>query len=148
MVTKKELDERYNQLHNDIERYIYDKMNDNNVALISFVRNGDDVEFSVDRAYIDGDEGREVVAVAVIKKCDRVILFNDIPSNEELEEIFDTPIHYKSDHLDALLDNALEGYDNSMLIDDLYCPLDTLFMVMHSVTETLEEIKTLENYGK
>jgi hypothetical protein len=147
MKTREELKEQYARLLKDIEQTIVETMQSKNVSLISFVHNGDNSNYSVDRAYVDGDTDNEVAGVAILNKSNQVILFSDIPSDDELSDIFDgNPIGYKSDHLDKLLYKACDSYDNTKLLDEIYCPIDTIYCVLDSVLEVIENLETIEHY--
>lgn len=133
-----------NNLLRDIEKRTYDHivkmMNDAGLALLSFVHNGDDNSFDVDKTYtgIEIDHNNiNVEVVAVLCHEDILYLIADrtfaaIVTADFMEGKIALPLdEIPADILDKL---TSKGY----CVDEVFTPADTLNDLLFSVSEIID----------
>ena len=151
MKTSKELSNLAVSIQNDAVQSIIDLMTENNVALISFVQNGDYSTFDVDRAYafVLGNEyveEKEIIAVYTDGKS--LFLLPDIntPFSDLSLDLSEIIIAKNKDI------EKIGGYDSDfekldwMTSDSLFNPTDTLIDLFASVEQTMELLPFGEIY--
>lgn len=140
--TSKELSQKAVAIVNDASKGIIELMTEKNVALISFVTNGNDSDFDVDRSYIFvGDKygivtEQEIVAVYTDGKSlyilpDSAVLPTEVMNRLE-EEIFfqssgDVTVNFE--------DLKPDLWD---IPDNFFNPTDTMIDLLASVEQALE----------
>lgn len=140
METKsKELAQRAIAIVNDATDRIVELMTEKNVALISFVTNGDYSDFDIDRAFafINGRHGvvleEEIVAVYTDGKTLFILPDGvDIPSSV-IDKLGEGVFFDSADGVDCSV------YDHIWkLSDSLFNPTDTMIDLLASVEEAME----------
>lgn len=142
----KEFIKRAVELQNDTIKAIVETMNENNIALISFVTNGDHSDFDVDKAFVFVESGwlfqqQEIIAVYTDGKS-LYILSDNVNIQFETIDILGEHIAVYKDNHDVLkqIEDCFKT-EQWCTADEFFNPTDTLVDLLVSVEETIECIK-------
>lgn len=139
MKTAKELSEKAISIVNDATKSIIELMTEKNVALISFVTNGDHSDFDIDRAYVFLEDKYGIVSeqeiVAIYTDGKALYILPDsvnIPSSV-LDNLSEGVFFDSADGMDANVFNDLWR-----LPDSFFNPTDTMIDLLVSVEEAMD----------
>ena len=135
------LSNRLIKLNQDSEALIIKMMSDSNIALISFIENGDSSDFDVDRSYMT--IGREDVVsteeIALVFLLDGTL---SVCSGHNLEmSVIDALageiVHSDCDKVRQIFNQLDEQGEITLIADGTFTPADTYNELLYSVSEAI-----------